>query len=138
MSLMSSETFGDVKVKNRIFMAPLTRMRADNDGVPGELAAEYYTQRASAGLIITEASQISEHGKGYPATPGIYSDEQRDAWQKITDSVHAAGGVIFFAVVACGTYFARITSPQRRITRRPIRDQAQRQGLHRDMGFGRL
>ena len=95
MSLMTSETFGDVKVKNRIFMAPLTRMRAGNDGVPGELAAQYYSQRASAGLIITEASQISEHGKGYPATPGIYSDAQRDAWKKITDSVHAAGGVIF-------------------------------------------
>jgi N-ethylmaleimide reductase len=95
MSLMTSEYFGDVKVKNRIFMAPLTRMRAGNDGVPGELAAEYYSQRASAGLIITEASQISEHGKGYPATPGIYSDAQRDAWKKITDSVHAAGGVVF-------------------------------------------
>ena len=95
MSLMSSEILGDVKVKNRIFMAPLTRMRAGNDGVPGELAAQYYSQRSSAGLIISEATQISEHGKGYPATPGIYSEAQRDAWKKITDSVHAAGGVIF-------------------------------------------
>jgi len=95
MSLITSEIFGDVKVKNRVFMAPLTRMRAGNDGVPGDLAAQYYAQRASAGLIISEASQISEHGKGYPATPGIYSDAQRDAWKKITDGVHAAGGVIF-------------------------------------------
>jgi len=95
MSLITAGTFGDIKVKNRIFMAPLTRMRAGNDGVPGDLAAEYYAQRASAGLIISEAVQISEHGRGYPATPGIYSDAQRDAWKKITDSVHAAGGVIF-------------------------------------------
>ena len=95
MPLITSGTFGDVKVKNRIFMAPLTRMRAGNDGVPGDLAAAYYAQRASAGLIISEAVQISEHGKGYPATPGIYSDAQCDAWRKITDSVHAAGGVIF-------------------------------------------
>jgi N-ethylmaleimide reductase len=95
MSLITSGTFGDVKVKNRIFMAPLTRMRAGNDGVPSELAAEYYSQRAGAGLIISEAVQISEHGKGYPATPGIYSDAQRDAWTKITGAVHAAGGVIF-------------------------------------------
>jgi N-ethylmaleimide reductase len=95
MLLMTPEILGDVAVKNRIFMAPLTRMRAGDDGVPGELAAEYYSQRASAGLIITEASQISEHGKGYPATPGIYSDAQCEAWKKITDSVHASGGVIF-------------------------------------------
>ena len=67
MLLMTPEILGDVAVKNRIFMAPLTRMRAGDDGVPGELAAEYHSQRASAGLIITEASQISEHGKGYPA-----------------------------------------------------------------------
>jgi N-ethylmaleimide reductase len=95
MSLISSEILGDVKIKNRVLMAPLTRMRAGNDGVPGDLAAQYYSQRASAGLIISEATQISEHGKGYPATPGIYTDAQRDAWKKITDAVHAAGGVIF-------------------------------------------
>ena len=95
MSLFSPDVFGDVHVKNRVFMAPLTRMRADNDGVLGDLAATYYSQRASAGLIVTEASQISELGKGYPCTPGIYSADQVKAWQKVTSAVHATGGVIF-------------------------------------------
>ena len=95
MSLFSPDVFGDVHVKNRVFMAPLTRMRSDNDGVQGELAATYYSQRATAGLIISEASQISELGKGYPCTPGIYSEPQIQAWKKVTAAVHAAGGVIF-------------------------------------------
>jgi N-ethylmaleimide reductase len=95
MKLLQAETLGDVSLKNRVVMAPLTRMRANDAGVPGPLAATYYAQRASAGLIISEASQISSLGKGYPATPGIYSDEQVAEWKKVTDSVHQAGGLIF-------------------------------------------
>lgn len=95
MTLFSPDKFGDVLVKNRVFMAPLTRMRANNDGVPGSLAAQYYAQRASAGLIISEATQISELGKGYPGTPGIYSSEQVSEWKKVTAAVHESGGVIF-------------------------------------------
>ena len=95
MNLLTPVTLGAVSLENRILMAPLTRMRADNEGVPSSLAMEYYAQRASAGLIISEATQISELGKGYPATPGIYSDPQVDAWRKITDAVHAKGGKIF-------------------------------------------
>ena len=95
MNLLTSVTLGAVSLENRILMAPLTRMRADNEGVPSPLAIEYYAQRSSAGLIISEATQISELGKGYPATPGIYSDPQVDAWRKITDAVHAKGGKIF-------------------------------------------
>jgi len=76
MKLLTNETFGALELRNRVVMAPLTRMRAQTGDVPGELAAQYYAQRASAGLIISEAAQISALAKGYPATPGIYSDEQ--------------------------------------------------------------
>lgn len=80
---------------NRIFMAPMTRMRAEQPGdTATELMAEYYTQRASAGLIVTEGTQISPEGKGYHATPGIYSAEQADAWRRVTDAVHGRGGKI--------------------------------------------
>jgi N-ethylmaleimide reductase len=94
MNLFTPVTLGLLSLENRILMAPLTRMRASDDGVPGPLAAEYYAQRASAGLIISEATQISPLGKGYPATPGIYSDAQVAAWRIVTDAVHARGGKI--------------------------------------------
>jgi N-ethylmaleimide reductase len=94
-SLFDPAKMGDVEVQNRVFMAPLTRNRARPDGVPGEHAAEYYSQRASAGLIFTEATQISPMGKGYLNTPGIHSQEQIDAWKTITDGVHAKDGKIF-------------------------------------------
>lgn len=86
---------GDETIPNRILMAPLTRNRAHGDGTPSDLAAEYYSQRAGAGLIVTEATQISPEGKGYKDTPGIHSDKQVAAWKKITDAVHEAGGRIF-------------------------------------------
>jgi N-ethylmaleimide reductase len=85
---------GSIQLKNRLVMAPLTRMRAVAGDVPNPLAKTYYEQRASAGLIITEATQISPLGMGYPATPGIYSPEQTAAWKDIVDAVHAKGGVI--------------------------------------------
>ncbi len=86
---------GEIDLANRIVMAPLTRNRADpeTDAVT-DLTVEYYVQRASAGLIVTEATQISPQGKGYAWTPGIYSDAQVAAWRKVTDAVHAAGGKI--------------------------------------------
>ena len=83
---------GSIQLKNRLVMAPLTRMRAVTGDVPNPLAKTYYEQRASAGLIITEATQISPLGMGYPATPGIYSPEQTAAWKEIVDAVHAKGG----------------------------------------------
>ncbi|MGD9515810.1 MAG: alkene reductase, partial [Mycolicibacterium sp.] len=80
---------------NRVFMAPMTRMRAAQPGdVPTDLMVDYYTQRAGAGLIVTEGSQISPEGKGYADTPGIHSDAQVAGWRKVTDAVHAAGGRI--------------------------------------------
>ncbi len=86
---------GSLVLSNRVFMAPLTRNRADAEGVPSELAATYYSQRASAGLIVTEATQISPMGKGYFNTPGIHSPEQVRAWSRIVEAVHGRGGRIF-------------------------------------------
>jgi N-ethylmaleimide reductase len=87
---------GPLTLPNRAVMAPLTRNRAvPQSFVPSPLAVEYYAQRASAGLLITEASQISQQGQGYQDTPGIYSKEQIAGWRKVTDAVHARGGRIF-------------------------------------------
>ncbi len=93
--LFQSLTMGEVTVANRVLMAPLTRNRAHPDGTPAEMAIDYYRQRASAGLIITEATQIDPQGKGYLNTPGIHDDAHVAAWAKITDAVHGADGKIF-------------------------------------------
>lgn len=91
-SLFDPIRIGDIELANRIVMAPLTRNRAVEGNCPGPLTVEYYRQRASAGLIIAEASQISPTAQGYLDTPGIYSPEQVAAWRKVTDAVHAEGG----------------------------------------------
>ncbi|WP_345816344.1 alkene reductase [Paraburkholderia sp. PREW-6R] len=98
---------GPLQLPNRIVMAPLTRSRAKEADVPSELAIEYYAQRASAGLIIAEATQISPQGKGYVFTPGIYDDAQVQAWKRITDAVHAKQGHIFLQLWHVG----RISHP---------------------------
>ena len=85
---------GDLELNNRIIMAPLTRTRADAGRVPNALMAEYYVQRASAGLIISEATAVTPMGVGYPDTPGIWSDAQVRGWSNITKAVHANGGKI--------------------------------------------
>jgi 2,4-dienoyl-CoA reductase-like NADH-dependent reductase (Old Yellow Enzyme family) len=85
---------GDLDLPNRVLMAPLTRSRATEDRVPTDLMLEYYVQRASAGLIISEATCISPLSVGYERTPGIWSDEQVAGWRRITDAVHNAGGRI--------------------------------------------
>lgn len=87
--------FGGLQLSNRVFMAPLTRNRALPDGTPGPWAETYYRQRSSAGLIITEATQISPMGKGYINTPGIHSPQHVSAWARIVDGVHSMGGRIF-------------------------------------------
>src|SRR5690242_7590914 len=89
---------GPITLSNRAVMAPLTRNRALAGMVPNPLAVEYYGQRASAGLLITEASQISQQGQGYQDTPGIYSKEQIGAWRKVTSRVHEGGGRIFIQI----------------------------------------
>ncbi|MCB1840233.1 MAG: alkene reductase [Alphaproteobacteria bacterium] len=86
---------GAISKQNRIIMAPLTRMLSKQPGnIPWELNATYYAQRASAGLIISEATQVSQQGQGYPATPGIHSQEQVEGWKKVTDAVHKNNGKI--------------------------------------------
>ncbi len=94
-NLFEPVQLGSLALANRVFMAPLTRTRADANGVPSKLAATYYAQRASAGLIVTEATQISPMGRGYSNTPGIHSAEQVRAWNRIVESVHKNGGRIF-------------------------------------------
>lgn len=98
---------GDLELPNRIIMAPLTRCRAEPGRVPGELMVEYYTQRAGAGLIISEATSVTPMGVGYPDTPGIWSAEQVQGWKKITDAVHAKGGKIVLQLWHVG----RISDP---------------------------
>ena len=92
--LLSPVRLGDLHLANRVVMAPMTRSRASQGDVANALVAEYYRQRASAGLIISEASQVSPQGKGYPRTPGCYSQEQVAGWRLVTDAVHAEGGRI--------------------------------------------
>jgi N-ethylmaleimide reductase len=93
--LFSPIKFGDLELANRIIMAPLTRNRAAEGNIPQAMNVEYYRQRASAGLIISEGSQISPQGLGYPGTPGIHSDAQVEGWLKVTAAVHNEGGKIF-------------------------------------------
>jgi N-ethylmaleimide reductase len=98
---------GALVLPNRVVMAPMTRNRAGAGNVPGALAAKYYRQRASAGLIVTEATQVSPQGVGYPGTPGIHDDLQVAGWRRVTDAVHAAGGRIFLQLWHVG----RISHP---------------------------
>jgi N-ethylmaleimide reductase len=93
-SLFDPITFGAIRAPNRIMMAPLTRGRATHSHVPTPLMGEYYSQRASAGLIISEATGITQQGLGWPGAPGLWSEEQVNAWRRIVRAVHGAGGRI--------------------------------------------
>ena len=95
MNLLSPYKMSDLSLVNRMVMAPMTRCRAVEGNVPGPLSVTYYVQRASAGLMITEGSQVSPQGVGFYRTPGIYTTEQVSGWKKVTDAVHRAGGKIF-------------------------------------------
>jgi N-ethylmaleimide reductase len=100
--LLGPSTLGPLVLPNRIVMAPLTRSRADRNGVPSPLAPEYYAQRAGAGLIISEAATVSRQGTGYDNGPGLYTDEQAAGWQAVTEAVHGAGGRIFVQLFHVG------------------------------------
>jgi 2,4-dienoyl-CoA reductase-like NADH-dependent reductase (Old Yellow Enzyme family) len=100
-------TVGDLQLPNRIIMAPLTRCRADEGRVPNAMMAEYYVQRASAGLILSEATSVTPMGVGYPNTPGIWSNDQVRGWSNITKAVHGAGGRIMLQLWHVG----RISHP---------------------------
>jgi len=121
LNLLSPVRLGRLELKNRMAMAPMTRSRALVDGnVPNPLAVTYYAQRASAGLLITEATQVSPQGVGYIRTPGIHSLEQVAGWRKVTDAVHAAGGVIFAQLWHVG----RVSHPDFHDGRLPVAPSA--------------
>lgn len=117
--LFSPMPLGDMTLPNRMVMAPMTRNRAPGT-IPTPLMAEYYTQRASAGLIVSEGAQVCDAGIGYPATPGIHSPEQVTAWQPISAAVHAAGGRIFCQLWHCG----RISHPDYHDGKLPVAPSA--------------
>ena len=112
-SLFSPLLVGALQLKHRIVMAPLTRMRSTQPGnIPSEMNARYYAQRATpGGLLITEATQVSQTGKGYPATPGIHSPEQVAGWRLVTDAVHKEGGLIFLQLWHVGRISHRSHQP---------------------------
>ncbi len=101
-ALLTPFAMGDLDLTNRVALAPMTRARAGETRLPNALMAEYYVQRAGAGLLITEATSVSEQGIGWVGNPGIYTDAQGEAWQQVTDAVHAAGSKIFLQLWHCG------------------------------------
>ena len=119
-TLFDPLTVGDLRLPNRVLMAPLTRCRCDPGRVPNELMREYYVQRASAGLIVSEATSVDPMGVGYPDTPGIWSAEQVAGWRKITDAVHAAGGLIVLQLWHVG----RVSDPSYLDGRQPVAPSA--------------
>lgn len=94
MKLLQKKQLGSLTLKNKMAMSAMTRSRADHKGIVGDLTVKYYTQRVGAGLIFTEAIRIREEATDSPLTPGIYTDEQIEAWKKVTKSVHDNGGLI--------------------------------------------
>lgn len=106
--LFAPVRLGAIDLKNRIVMAPLTRSRASTTGVPAVFAAKYYAQRASAGLVITEATQVSHDAMGYCRTPGVHTAEQQAVWRTVIDAVHAKGGKIVVQLWHCGRIAASI------------------------------
>ncbi|WP_164200615.1 alkene reductase [[Micrococcus luteus] ATCC 49442] len=100
--LFSPMTLGDLELPNRLVMAPLTRVRSGKDGIPGPLVVEYYRQRASLGLIVSEGTYPSHAGQGFPGQPGLVTEEQLKGWAKVTSAVHAEGGRIFAQVMHAG------------------------------------
>ncbi|MCB1677542.1 MAG: alkene reductase [Halioglobus sp.] len=107
-TLFDPVQLGRMQLANRIAMAPMTRSRATDDDLPTDLHATYYSQRASAGLIVTEGVQPSKNGKGYCRTPGIYNAQQVQAWRAVTDAVHQRGGHIALQIMHCGRIASRV------------------------------
>ncbi len=110
-SLFDPIQMGNIQLRNRIVMAPMTRSRANAKGVPADIAVTYYEQRSSAGLIITEGTSPSPNGDGYPRVPGIYTREQMNAWKRITQAVHKANGRIFLQIMHVGRVAHPLNKP---------------------------
>ena len=129
--LFTPARLGALELPNRIVMAPLTRSRAGRGDVPGPMNAEYYAQRASAGLIISEATQIDRHGKGYAFTPGIETEAQAEGWRLVTQAVHGKGGRIFLQLWHVGRISHPTPATRRRAAGGALGDPPCRSGLHR-------
>ena len=125
-SLLDPIQIGDIHLPNRVIMAPLTRLRGTSDHVPTQLMVEYYTQRASAGLIISEGIPVEPQGVGYANVPGIWSPQQVEAWKLVTKSVHKAGGRIFAQIWHVG----RISDPRFLEGKLPVAPSAIRPAGH--------
>lgn len=113
--LFAPLTIGALELPNRVIMPALTRMRSAPAGIPQNIAVEYYSQRASAGLIITEATAISPQGHGYPQMPGIHAPEQIAGWARVTNAVHRAGGRVFLQIVHHGRWSHSLYNPDGRL-----------------------
>lgn len=113
-ALWSPATVGDLQLEHRLVMAPMTRSRATSEGVPTELMATYYAQRASLGLIISEGTQPSADGQGYLSTPGVHTPEQVAGWRRVSDAVHAAGGRLFIQLMHVGRISHQANTPHGR------------------------
>ena len=111
-ALMQAARFGELRLANRVVMAPMTRSRADSAAVPTAIMVDYYAQRASAGLIVAEGTAPSADGLGYCRTPAIYNAGQIAAWRQVTDAVHAAGGQIVLQLMHCGRAASRHNKPE--------------------------
>ncbi|WP_434607897.1 alkene reductase [Pseudomonas sp. D2-30] len=136
-SLFEPTSLGSITLKNRIVMPPLTRQRSGQPGdIPTALMARYYQQRASAGLIISEGTQIEPRGKGYAWTPGIYSQAQIDGWRTVTDAVHAKGGVIFAQLWHVGRVSHNALQPNNAAPIAPSPIQAQKAKAFIETGPG--
>ena len=134
-ALFQPVKLGDLAPRNRIVMAPLTRSRSTDQGVPPDFAADYYAQRAAAGLIVTEATNISAQARGYALTPGIWTAEQVASWQRVTRAVHARGGLIVLQLWHTG----RISHPSLHGGALPVAPSAiaaERSGFHERRSAG--
>lgn len=122
LKLLEPIALGSIQLRNRVVMAPMTRARAGESRLPNELMSEYYTQRASAGLIVTEATTVSRQANGWNQSPGIYTDEMTEAWRMVVDDVHAMGGTIFLQLWHCGrASHSRFHDGQPAVAPSPIR-----------------
>ena len=105
---------GDIELENRLAMAPMTRSRSAESGVPTELNASYYAQRASMGLVITEGTQPSDDGQGYLLTPGVYTEQHVAGWREVTGAVRSAGGHVFIQLMHVGRIAHPANTPHHR------------------------
>lgn len=124
MDLFEPVTLGALQLRNRIVMAPMTRSRADAEGVPTDCVVDYYAQRASAGLIVSEGIAPSADGLGYCRTPGLYSQAQVDGWRRVVDAVHAQGGTIVAQIMHVGRVATHLNKPEGSATVAPSAIQA--------------